>query len=266
MKKILITVLFSFLFLDVSFASVISGKINHDDINFKNKIIDAQTQKPLTGAKITIPELNYSTFSDNQGCFKLKANVTNSTVMFVEKDGYKTFSLTVNDSVLNSPLKIGIEKSSPFDFQVTSGVVHLGDNMFSTNSANSTDFRLGANGYYFSYVFNKPKFQSNQNVIVKIGTIIGIDTKKAKELGQNKIAKVYSSPTEVIINGHKIGTIELNGDNIEVQIPKILLKEKNELIIKTGKNLFQFDYVDYDDIELANVRIEVKNNQYYAKN
>ena len=71
---------------------------------------------------------------------------------------------------------------------------------------------------------------------------------------------------EVIVNGHKIASIELNGDNFEIQIPKALLKERNELIIKTGKNLFQFEYVDYDDIELANIRIEVKNNQYYAKN
>ena len=49
------------------------------------------------------------------------------------EDGYKTFSLTVDKTVLDSPLKLGIEKSSPFDCQITTGVVHLGDNMFSSN-------------------------------------------------------------------------------------------------------------------------------------
>ena len=41
-------------------------------------------------------------------------------------------------------------------------------------------------------------------------------TKRAKEAGQNQIAKVYSSPMTVKVNGVKIGTIELNGDNIEI--------------------------------------------------
>ena len=137
--------------------------------------------------------------------------------------------------------------------------------MFSVNSANSWEFRLSANGYYLSKFFQMPKFSPTQNVVVSIGTIIGLDTKKAKELGQNKIAEVYSSPMEVLINGKRIHYIHLNGDNIEIKIPKSLLKKENELIIKTGKNLFQNQYTDYDDIELANIRIEVKDNNIFAK-
>ena len=113
--------------------------------------------------------------------------------------------------------------------------------------------------------FKKPAYSKNQTVIVKIGTVIGLDTKKAKELGQNRIAKVYSSSTEVFVNGHKIGSLEISGDNIEIPIPKSILKEENELVIKAGRNLFQTQYIDYDDIELANVRVEVLEKNYYAR-
>ena len=36
-------------------------------------------------------------------------------------------------------------------------------------------------------------------------------------------------------------------------------------MIKTGRNLFQKDYIDYDDIELGNVRVEVKDKQFLNK-
>lgn len=263
MKHFLILLLF--LNINLATQGTIVGKIDHNTINYQNKIIDSKTNSPLYGAKISIPEIHYTTYSDQNGAFQLNIDIQNKTVLFVEKEGYKTFSLTVDNNVIKSPLKLGIEQSSPFDLQITQGIIHLGDNMYSPNSANSSDFRLDANGFYMSQQFNCPKYSQNQDVIVKIGTIIGIDTKKAKLEGQNKIAKVYSSATEIFVNAHKIANIELNGDNLEFKIPKNILKDKNELIIKTGRNLFQFDYIDYDDIELANVRIEVKQKQIWAR-
>ena len=265
MKTIILSIFVYFLFfVQISSAEVISGQINHDDINYKNKIIDSTTQKALSGAKITIPEINYTTYSDNNGFFKLNVNVNDKTVLFVEKDGYKVFSLTVDNNVLKGPLKLGIEQVNPFDMQITDNIVHLGDNMFSQNSANSSEFRLSASGYYFSKQFERPKYSNKQDIVLKIGTIIGLDTKKAKEIGQNRIAKVYSAPSEVLINGQKIAKLELNGDNQEILIPKSLLKESNELLIKAGKNLFQTSYIDYDDIELANIRIEIKDKYGFA--
>lgn len=264
MKKSILFLIYCLFFVSVGFCDVISGKINHNDLNFSNKIIDSKSNKPLSGAKITIPKINYTTFSDPNGSFKLNADISDKTVLFVEKEGYKTFSLTVDNSVFNSPLKLGIEQISPFDMQISQGIIHLGDNMYSDSSANSSDFRLGANGHYFSHIFKKPQFTSKHDVVIKIGTIIGLDTKKAKLSGQNRIAKVYSSPAEVFVNGHKIAKLELNGDNFEILIPKNILKETNELLIKTGKNLFQTNYTDYDDIELANLRIEVKDRHHFA--
>ncbi len=264
MKKNISIIIAILLFANISAYAAISGKINHDDVNFKNKIIDSKTNKPLSGAKISIPDIGFTTYSDNEGAFKLNANVSDKTVLFVEKEGYKVFSLTVDNSVFNSPLKLGIEQTSPFDMQISSGIIHLGDNMYSNNSANSSDFRLSADSHYLTKTFKKPQASSKQDVVIKIGTVIGLDTKKAKQIGQNKIARVYSSPTEVFVNGHKISKLELNSDNIEITVPKAILKETNELLIKAGRNLFQTNYIDYDDIELANLRIEVKEKHYFA--
>ena len=264
MKKVL-SILIYFALVSCPVFAAISGQVNHDDVNYKNRVIDSKTNKPLSGVKISIPEINYTTFTNDDGSFKLNADISDKTVMFVEKDGYKVFSLTVDNSVFNSPLKLGIEQSSPFDMQISSGVIHLGDNMYSYNSANSSDFRLSANGHYLTNIFKKPNVTSKQDVVIKIGTIIGLDTKKAKQMGQNRIAKVYSAPSEVFVNGHKIAKLELNGDNIEIVIPKSVLREENELVIKCGRNLFQSAYIDYDDIEIANLRVEVRERYNFAR-
>jgi ABC-2 type transport system ATP-binding protein len=155
MKKILLLMICQILF-SACYADVISGKINHNDMNYKNKIIDSKTGQPIDRAKITIPEINFTTYTDSNGFFKLNVDVNDQMIMFVEHDGYKVFSLAVDNSTFNTPLKLGIEQSSPFDMQISEGVIHLGDNMYSSNSANSSDFRLSANSHYLSKVFKKP--------------------------------------------------------------------------------------------------------------
>ena len=266
MKKILILILFLLTInTNIGNSQIISGRVNHDDLKFQSKIIDSKTKEALSNAKITIPEIHYTTYSDKNCAFKLNVDLTDKTVLFVEKEGYKVFSLTIDNNIVKSPLKLGIEKANPFDLQISDGLIHLGDNMFSDNSANSRDFRQGANGHFYSKKFEKPSFNTKQEVVIRIGTTIGLDTKKAKQIGQNRIAKVYSSPAEIFVNGHKIGILEINGDNKEIIVPKNIIRPVNELIIKTGRNLFQTEYVDYDDIELANIRIEIKEKQYFAR-
>lgn len=109
-----------------------------------------------------------------------------------------------------------------------------------------------------------PTLSPAEDAVIVIGSVIGLDTKLAKEMGQNRIASVYSSPAEVFFNGQKIGELNINGDNQEIVIPKNLIHMTNEVTIRTGKNLFQHAYVDYDDIELANIRVETRDKQTFA--
>ena len=77
-------------------------------------------------------------------------------------------------------------------------------------------------------------------------------------MGQNKITNSYSTPPEIYFNGNKIAEIELNGDNQKIRLPKSLIRSnsKNEITIKTGRNVLQTSYIDYDDIEFMNLTIE----------
>ena len=58
--------------------------------------------------------------------------------------------------------------------------------------------------------------------------------------------------------------LNIHGDNQEVDIPRQLIRETNEVTIKTGRNLFQHAYIDYDDIEIANIRFEIKDKNAFA--
>ena len=94
-------------------------------------------------------------------------------------------------------------------------------------------------------------------VYLVIGSIIGVDTKMARSMGQNKIIQAYASPPEIFFNGNKIAEIQLNGDGQRFKIPRNLIRaDKNEITIKTGRNLMQTAYIDYDDIEISNISLE----------
>ena len=73
-------------------------------------------------------------------------------------------------------------------------------------------------------------------------------------------------PTEggIVVNGKKISELTINGDNQEIEIPTSLITGSDEITIKTGKNLFQKDYTDYDDIEFMNIRIEYREKSLFA--
>ena len=264
-----ITKIFFILYILATFTSfgqceTISGKINQNAmLKSKNKIVDSYTQKPVTGAAVSIPSLGYRTTSAQDGTFELNTEINEKAILSVQKDGYRPFSLTIDENIASRPLKLGIEKSKAGDISIESELCHLGDDVYSETSANSAEFKGKSVGAYFSKKFSAKTLRPNEQAVIIIGSVIGLDTKMAKELGQNQIAYVYSSPTEVFFNGEKIGELNINGDNQEISIPRQLLRENNELTIKTGRNLFQHAYIDYDDIEIANIRFEIKDKNSY---
>ena len=259
--------LFIIMILSTQFAicEVISGKVKQNEtFKKKNKIVDSYTQKPVTGAAVSIPSLGYRTTSDNNGAFELNTQITDKAILSVQKDGYRPFSLTIDENIASKPLKLGIEKSKMGDVTIESELCHLGDDVYSETSANSMEFKGKSLGSYFSKSFKASPLRPNEKAVLIIGSVIGLDTKMAKELGQNQIAYVYSSPAEIFFNGQKVGELNINGDNQEIDIPRQLVRDNNEVTIKTGRNLFQHAYIDYDDIEIANIRFEIKDKNTFA--
>ena len=129
MNKFILVFLF-FLIPSFSFAETISGNVREDNfLNKKSVIIDSETEKAIEGAKVYLPNYGFSTSTDSKGRFELNANIQDKAILQVEKDGYRPFSITVDKSITERPLKLGIEKLNASDIFVDSGVFHLGDDV-----------------------------------------------------------------------------------------------------------------------------------------
>ena len=243
-----------------AFATTYSGGVTKVGQQESNRIIDSATKQGVDFAKITIPKTNFHTYSDANGNFELpQINIPFPAIINIEKEGYRPFSLTINNnSSLNSPMQIEIVKSEPYDISLEDDILHLGDNSFSKNSANAGQFRLKSIGPSYTKTFVMTQNAKHSSNYLVIGSICGLDTKLAKQMGQNKIKSgAYSSPTEVYFNNHKIGEIKINGDGQRIKIPNSLIKAdaKNQITLKTGHNMYTMSHVDYDDIEIMNLSV-----------
>lgn len=223
-----------------------------------NKVVDAKTNAPIANAQISLPKQGYQTKTDSDGNFKLDAHFIGDTILSVQKDGYRPFSLTINEQIAAKPMVVGIQKSNAKDVTIESSMLHLGDNNFSADSANAGEFRVQAIGPFYTKVFKMSTNTISYKNFLVIGSIIGIDTAMARALKQNSVRNSFSTPPEVFFNGTKIAEIQLNGDNQKILLPNNLIRanQPNEVTIQTGRNLMQKKYIDYDDIELMNLSIQ----------
>ena len=93
MKKIILIIIC--LCLQIVYAETFTGGVSKLDVGSGNQIVDSATNMPIQNAKISLP--NYTTRTDNNGNFNLP-KIDAITILSVEKDGYRPFSLTINDS------------------------------------------------------------------------------------------------------------------------------------------------------------------------
>lgn len=238
--------------------AVFSGGVEKTGLGTGSLILDAETNQPVENVKITLPQKNFTTYTDANGRFTLSVKTTDApSIMSIEKEGYRPYSITIDKTTANKPIVVSIEKSLPSDIIINSGWQHLGDNSYSSNSANSGDFHENAKGAFYSENFKIPVDSVMSRYYLVIGSIIGIDSLMAQKMGQNKIKSSYATPPEIYLNGIKIANIELNGDSQRFELPKNLIRRgvDNEVTIKTGKNMASTSRIDYDDIEFMNLSV-----------
>ena len=250
---------FLFLFCPVQ-AQIFTGGVTKVGQNESNRVIDNDTKQGVEFAKISMPQIKFHTYTDQNGNFELpKIQINRPTILNVEKEGYRPFSLTINNGrSLNNPMKISIAHSSPMDITLNSEILHLGDNSFSKNSANAAQFKVQAFGPSYSKNFIMTDNAKHSTNYIIFGSVVGLDTKLAHSLGQNNIRSgAFSSPAKVYFNGQKIGELNINGDSERIKIPNSLIKADaaNQITIKTGENVLQTNHIDYDDIEIMNISI-----------
>ena len=260
MKNFWILFIWSVLCLP-SYGAMFSGGIEKTGIGTGSVILDADTNQPVADVKITMPKKNFTTYTDENGRFNLSAKTDAPTIVSIEKEGYRPYSITVDKTVSNKPLIISIEKSMPGDIIINAGWQHLGDNSYSSNSANCSEFHEQAKGAYYSQNFKIPIESVMSKYYLVIGSVIGIDSLMAQKMGQNKIKSSYATPPEIFLNGIKIANIELNGDAQKFELPRNLIRRgaENEVTIKTGKNMSSTSRIDYDDIEFINLSVISEN-------
>ena len=258
MKKIFsMLVLISFLSVP-AYSATFQGGVTEQGTSGSSRIIDKQTGLGIGGADVSLPKQNYRTKTDNEGYFELDTQINGPSIMSVKKENYKPFSMTIDEKSMNAPIVVGIEKSNASGQALDTNMYHLGDNSFSDLSANAGEFTMQAIGPFYTKRFTLKNINIAKPVYLVIGSIIGIDTAMARSMGQNKIPNAFASPPEVYFNGNKISEIQLNGDGQRIKLPKNLIRKNqvNEITIKTGRNLMQTAYIDYDDIEFMNILIE----------
>ena len=257
MKKSLI-ILFIMCLMPV-YAKTITGEVAKETAQ-SNRVYDYENNLPIEGVIIKIPSKHYKTKTDKNGTFELKTNITAPTIMALEKNGYKPYSLTLGKESAENTLNIGIEKTTPKDIIVDTDMIHIGDDSFSENSANAGEFSLHSVGAFYSKDFDIKKLNAEEELFITIGSIIGIDTIEAQRMGQSHVKTAYSSAPELFFNGNKIAEIKINGDNQKIKVPLGLIKvnQKNNITIKTGRNLYKVSSIDFDDIEFTNLLLEIK--------
>ena len=257
MKKLL-SVFLMLIFAFPTYATTFQGGVAEQGTTNSSRIIDKQTGLGVGGANICLPKENYSTRTDQEGYFELDTQINGSSIMSVQKENYKPFTMTINEKTLDAPIVVGIEKSNASGHAIDTNMYHLGDDNYSELSANAGEFRIQSIGPFYTKRFTLRNINLAKPVYLVIGSIIGIDTAMAHSVGQNRILNAFASPPEVYFNGNKISEIQLNGDGQRIKLPSNLIHKNqvNEITIKTGRNLMQTAYVDYDDIEFMNLIVE----------
>lgn len=259
MKKVLSLIILIFLLtLPTTATSVFQGGVSEEGHGYSSRIIDKDTGLGVGGAKVVLPKQRYMTQTDKDGFFELNTRIDGTSILSVQKENYKPYSVTITDQALSTPIVLGIEKTNADGMVLDSNMYHLGDNKFSDLSANASEFRMESIGPFYTNRFSIKNIKLDKPIYLVIGSIMGIDTNMARSIGQNRISNAFASPPEVYFNGNLISEIQINGDGQRIRVPNQLVRKNqpNEVTIKTGRNLMQTAYIDYDDIEFMNLFFE----------
>ncbi len=246
---------------------------------YSGEVIDRLTQRPLANVQVEIPGAGVTVTTDAQGRFQLP-DVPANEILTARVSDYAPYSQTTSSS--SAPLRLELERLNPNQTLVLeSTVVHLGDDLYSELSAGARDFQLPTQGVELTRTFRLERVPS-QPVTLRIGSLIGLDTVDAYRAGQTQIPGADMSPMQISLNGSHIHSHTTAGDNIQISLPTSLLRPGlNTVQIRTGQTrqtqaasnvpvrLFGGSltigvpmgtgrtFVDYDDIELANVTIDL---------
>jgi hypothetical protein len=211
-------------------------------------VTQARDNQAMAGVSVQVPSMNYKTVTGKDGSFQLPPLSGKPVIAGFAKQGYVPQTVTL-DQDSQTPLVISLRELHQ-TLVLDNEIRHLGDNSYSPVSAGAEKFRRSAEGVKLVRKFTLNHPVTNQ-AWLEIGSVIGLDTAAAHQLGQSGFHRV-SSPMLVKLNGKLVTEINANGDGLRIPVtPQMLnMQGANTLEIVTGYQMPDGAYVDYDDIEL----------------
>ena len=259
-QRIFTVFIVSFIVQNATSAHALIGEVSKDEFKIKRpQVVDVQTKIPVSGALVSIPAENKKDFTTQDGYFKLSPSGSGTVILSIQKDGYRPYSVTINDGKFSGNMLFEMQKASPKSIIISNDMMHLGDNSYSDKSSGACLINSPCVGPFFIKKFKVGDITPKTKAYVTIGSVIGIDTIQAMKLGQNKLTNATSTPMEIFVNGYKIAELKINGDNQKIPIPLKYLNKNSENVLKiqTGVNMSVTDYTDYDDVEIVNLIVDI---------
>jgi Dockerin type I domain/CarboxypepD_reg-like domain len=254
------------------------------DSAYSGQVIDQKTGEPIPNVEIEVPEDGIKVKTDDFGRFSLPKSVGSQRILTARAQNYAPFSVTVAKQ--EQKFDVRLKQLSSQVVVLTDQVHHLGDDRFSKDySANATQFRIPAQGSSFKKTFEIDRIP-DRDPVLRIGSLIGVDTPESARAGQSRLplqATFQGGPEaafRVYLNGNLAQRILLNGDGLEVPLPRWMLQQgTNTIEVITaqaygggGQSVFSIGGIftisqggtgslDYDDIEFANLVLELPARQ-----
>ncbi|HEX2787862.1 MAG TPA: TonB-dependent receptor [Ignavibacteria bacterium] len=175
---------FLFIFIFLFFISSISYSQN----NLSGKVLDASTQKPLSGAIVSISDLKISTATDTNGYYLLDNLPEGNFALNIKYTGYKSITERIN-----------ILGSMKLNFELTESIVEISE-IVVTGTNKATELR--DNPLSISTIANQSLFNSTSTNIIdalsktpgisQLTTGTGISKPVIRGLGYNRIITLYN--------------------------------------------------------------------------
>ncbi|MFS8884978.1 dockerin type I domain-containing protein [Synechococcus sp. H70.2] len=266
------------------------------DSAYSGQVVDRLTGQPLAGVEVAIPGAGISVRTDAQGRFRLPEPLPAEEILVARLENYLPYSQSTSrvSAGGDRPWQLQLERWDPNTTLVLeANVIRLGDNHYSPESAAAGQFLGPAQGVEMTRSFSLERLPPRPPVL-RIGSLIGLDTAAAYRAGQSRIPTADMSPMRVLLNGVEVEQLQLGGDDLHIPLPLQHLRlGSNTVTLRTGKTVLQpgriaggprisiplfggsLDivvplgsdtlgqdggaWVDYDDVQLANVAIEIPN-------
>ncbi|WP_231848295.1 dockerin type I domain-containing protein [Gloeobacter violaceus] len=207
-------------------------------------VLDKATGKPLAGVEVSLPDEGITVRTDAQGRFKL-ARAPAGKILTAKASSYAPQSITLARGG-SGGYRLLLEQLNPQLMVVDDNLYHLGNDDFDPNSAGALQFNLRSIGGRFEKTFELTSFP-REDLTLRIGSLIGLDTPESVAAGQSGLTDriLPRGGLRIFLNGSAIERLVLNGDDLEVKLPRWLLQRG------TNRLMLSVDPYDQNNISIS---------------